>query len=84
MDNSKITILLKQLAKLHLREQDPEEAAKRLSRLLELNPTNKKFLAQLIIAYAQVYTHIINFWHICIIIRDIEINLLYYIRNKNN
>lgn len=54
MDNSKITILLKQLAKLHLREQDPREAAKRLSRLLELNPTNKKFLAQLIIAYAQV------------------------------
>lgn len=54
MNNSKVTILLKQLAKLHLREQDPEEAAKRLSRLLELNPTNKKFLAQLIIAYTQV------------------------------
>lgn len=55
MDNSKITILLKQLAKLHLREQDPKEAAKRLSRLLELNPSNKKFLAQLIIAYTQVF-----------------------------
>lgn len=53
IDNSKITVLLKQLAKLHLREQDPKEAAKRLSRLLELNPTNKKFLAQLIIAYTQ-------------------------------
>ncbi|XP_025201445.1 signal recognition particle subunit SRP72 [Melanaphis sacchari] len=53
VDNSKITILLKQLAKLHLREQDPKEAAKRLSRLLELNPNNKKFLAQLIIAYTQ-------------------------------
>lgn len=54
MDNSKVTILLKQLAKLHLREQDPQEAAKRLSRLLELNQNNKKFLAQLIIAYTQV------------------------------
>ncbi|XP_050420854.1 signal recognition particle subunit SRP72 [Adelges cooleyi] len=53
VDNSKVTILLKQLAKLHLREQDPKEAAKRLSHLLELNPSNKKFLAQLIIAYAQ-------------------------------
>lgn len=53
IDNSKITVLLKQLAKLHLREQDPKEAVKRLSRLLELNPTNKKFLAQLIIAYTQ-------------------------------
>ncbi|XP_022169731.1 signal recognition particle subunit SRP72 [Myzus persicae] len=53
VDNSKITILLKQLAKLHLREQDPKEAAKRLTRLLELNPNNKKFLAQLIIAYTQ-------------------------------
>jgi len=53
VDNSKVTILLKQLAKLHLREQDPKEAAKRLARLLELNPNNKKFLAQLIIAYTQ-------------------------------
>lgn len=54
MDNSKVTILLKQLSKLHLHEQDPQEAAIRLSQLLELNPNNKKFLAQLIIAYTQV------------------------------
>ncbi|VVC45267.1 Tetratricopeptide repeat,Putative TPR-like repeat,Signal recognition particle, SRP72 [Cinara cedri] len=53
INNSKVTILLKQLAKLHLLEQNPKEAAKRLSRLLELNPANKKFLAQLIIAYTQ-------------------------------
>lgn len=52
-NNSKITILLKQLTKLHFREQDPKKAAKRLTRLLELNPNNNMFLAQLIIAYAQ-------------------------------
>jgi len=63
VDNTKTTILLKQLAKLHLREQDPKEAAKRLSRLLELNPSNKKFLAQLIIAYAQVVFDEYSIYH---------------------
>jgi signal recognition particle subunit SRP72 len=46
--------LWRQAADFHLRGGEPDVAAKSLEELLRLNPGDRKTLAQLVVAYAQV------------------------------
>lgn len=51
-----LSTLWRQAADFHLRGGEPDVAAKSLEELLRINPGDKKTLAQLVIAYAQVST----------------------------
>jgi len=46
--------LWRQAADFHLRGGEPDVAAKSLEELLRINPGDRKTLAQLVVAYAQV------------------------------
>lgn len=49
-----ISPLWRQIAEFHLQGGDPKIAAKSLEELLRLNPNDKKIIAKLVIACAQV------------------------------
>lgn len=51
-----LSTLWRQAADFHLRGGEPDVAAKSLEELLRINPDDKKTLAQLVMAYAQVST----------------------------
>jgi hypothetical protein len=58
-------MLWRQAADFHLRGGEPDVAAKSLEELLRINPGDKKTLAQLVVAYAQVSIVIINTLKVC-------------------